>query len=109
MNTVIINVEDRHGRIRKVEACCGDNMMEVLRDQGFGVEGTCGGAVSCGSCHIYVDPSLMTQLTPQIDDEAAMLDAIQTEVTVDPTSRLSCQIVVSDYMNGMRIKVAQEI
>ena len=67
-----------------------DSLMEALRAEGHEVAGTCGGACSCGTCHIYVTDQ--ESLPPRSEDEADMLDALSDVVAVKPCSRLACQL-----------------
>ena len=99
---------DRDGNIHQLDAGDGDTLMEVLRDDGCGVEGTCGGQMSCGTCHVYVDEAWVNKLAPASEDERDMLDAISEVVEVTSRSRLSCQIHVSEALSGLRLEVAPE-
>jgi 2Fe-2S ferredoxin len=79
--------------------------MEVLREADMGVEGICGGACSCGTCHVYVGGDGLSRLPPRSEDEQMMLDAIGELVSVRPESRLSCQIVLSAELDGLEVAV----
>lgn len=57
--TVRLNIIDRDGNAQKVEAEPGLTLMNVLRDAALGVEGTCGGECSCGSCHVYLGDTML--------------------------------------------------
>ena len=83
--------------------------MDTLRDADTGIEGTCGGAMSCGTCHVYVDPSWADRLPPKGEDEAAMLEAISDFVELRPSSRLSCQIAIDDSLDGLRLEIAPPV
>ncbi len=104
-----VHVTDRDGNVSAVDAPGGRPLMEVLRDANLGVEGICGGACSCGTCHVYVDPQWAERLPPASEDEQMMLDAIKEFVDVRPTSRLSCQITVDDSLAGMTVEIAPEV
>lgn len=103
---VAITVTERGGSTpRTLEAAVGMPLMEVLRDEGAGVIGTCGGACACGTCHVYIGKAWLNQIPPKTDDEQMMLEAIADLVTVREDSRLSCQISVTDAMDGMEVEV----
>ena len=96
-----IRTKDRSGAERDIHAAEGFPLMEALRDEGMGVDGTCGGVMSCGTCHVYVDAACAAGLPEKSDDEQMMLEAIGEFVTLRPTSRLSCQILVKPEMDGV--------
>jgi 2Fe-2S ferredoxin len=77
--------------------------MYALRDSGLPVEGTCGGYASCGSCHVYVASEWLDRLPPQEDLEKDMLSLLDG---VDPVrSRLSCQILMRDDLDGLVVEL----
>ena len=100
-----VRATDRDGAEHKLEAERGRPLMEVLREANVGVEGTCGGACACGTCHVYVGAAWAERLPPRSDDEQMMLDAIAELVEVRPASRLSCQIPVSEELNGITVEI----
>lgn len=104
-----VRIVDRDGSERSIDAQEGTQLMESLRDANTGIEGTCGGAMSCGTCHIYVDAEWAERLPAKSDDESAMLEAIGELVEVRPTSRLSCQVQVQAEFAGIRIQVAPPV
>ncbi|MGA0532890.1 2Fe-2S iron-sulfur cluster-binding protein [Hansschlegelia sp. KR7-227] len=98
-----INVRDRHGKLHELEALEGWRVMEVIRDWGVGIKAECGGACACATCHVYVDPEWVDRLTPATDEEQDMLDSA---FSVDDTSRLSCQILMSEELDGLTVTIA---
>ena len=66
-----------------------------------GIDGDCGGACACATCHVYVDPKWRDRLPPIEELEEAMLD-FAFDVTAD--SRLSCQIKVDDSVDGLIVR-----
>lgn len=88
----LVTVQTRDGATASFEWTGTDSLMEALRAQGHDVAGTCGGACSCGTCHVYVDPADFADLPPRSEDEIDMLDALSDAVTVAPCSRLACQL-----------------
>ena len=96
---------DRDGTAHKLEAERGRPLMEVLREANLGVEGTCGGACACGTCHVYVGAAWAERLPSKSEDEQMMLEAIAELVEVRPASRLSCQIPMSEELSGIEVEI----
>jgi 2Fe-2S ferredoxin len=90
---------DASGQSRAVEAQVGSTVMETaLRNSVPGIEAECGGACACATCHVYVAPE-WTEVTGKASQmEEDMLDFA---FEVRPNSRLSCQIKVSDDLDGL--------
>ena len=93
------------GKEVSIEAENGLSVMEVGRDNDTGIEGTCGGSVSCCTCHVVIDPKWFPIVGKPNPDEEDMLDLA---VGLMPTSRLGCQIEITDELNGLRITVPEE-
>ena len=75
--------------------------MEILKAHELPVEGTCGGMALCASCHCYIESN--HELSEASDDEEDMLDQA---FFVEDNSRLSCQIKITDAIDGLEIKLA---
>jgi len=105
---VDIHVRERDGTERVVTSRPGGSLMEALRDAGTGVEGICGGNCSCGTCHVYVAQDWAGKLVPPSRDETDMLDAVGDVVERRPTSRLGCQIPLTDAIDGIVLEIAPE-
>jgi 2Fe-2S ferredoxin len=89
---------------RAVEAEAGLTVMEVARNAGVaGIVADCGGACICGTCHVYVDIAWRGRLGPPGDIEQATMEFSED---VRDESRLSCQIKVTDDLDGLILKVA---
>lgn len=102
----LIRVIDRDNNETEIDAPVDSPLMYALRDSGLPVEGTCGGYASCGTCHVYVDDGWMAKLEPKAEVENDMLGLLKA---TDPAhSRLSCQIVVTDALDGLIVKLAPE-
>lgn len=101
MTTVI--VVDAYGKETSLQVNDGITLMEALRPLGIGIQGECEGSLACASCHVWVDPSWIERLPEVSEDEAEMLDCA---FHVRSSSRLSCQILVSDAIDGLRVQVA---
>lgn len=94
------------GKEQAVEAKAGLTVMEIIRDAGFDeMLALCGGACSCATCHVHVDPAYVDKLPPVSEDENDLLDSSDKR---DETSRLSCQLKMSDDLDGMRVTIVSE-
>ena len=83
----------------------GATVMEAGRDAGLGIEGTCGGSISCCTCHVIIDKDWFSIVGGPNPDEEDMLDLA---VGLQPTSRLSCQIEVTNELDGLRMTIPEE-
>ena len=93
------------GKEHELEADEGTTLMEIGRDANLGIEGTCGGSLSCATCHVIVDPEWYEKTgTPDIDEE----DMLDLAFGLTKTSRLTCQIRVTDALDGIRLRVPEE-
>lgn len=101
----VLNVIDRQGQHRALDTVEGWRVMELLRDQNVGVEGLCGGACDCATCHVIVAPEWADRLPPPRDDELMKLDELPV---IEPTSRLSCQILWNDGLDGLTLILAEQ-
>ena len=84
----------------------GTTVMEAGRDANLGIEGTCGGCLSCATCHIIVNPEWFAKTGVPSEDEADMLDLA---FGLSQTSRLGCQIEMSDELDGLKVAIPEDI
>ncbi|RJF91252.1 2Fe-2S iron-sulfur cluster-binding protein [Sphingomonas cavernae] len=83
----------------------GQSLMEVGKANGIdGILADCGGACSCATCHVFVDPQWWERVGPPDEVEFAMLDMV-ADVAQD-MSRLSCQVKINAQLDGLRVTVA---
>lgn len=93
---------EHDGNTRTVDAETGSTVMETAIHAGVpGIVAECGGACSCATCHVHVDEAWSAQVGPPSPMEEDMLDFA---FDVKPTSRLSCQIKVSDELDGLIVR-----
>lgn len=96
----------KDGTEKVVEAQSGLSLMEVgLKNNIDQIEGTCGGSLACATCHLYVHPDWWDKCLPdgeKSDEEEDMLDL---GFDVRKHSRLSCQIMVKDELDGLIVAV----
>ena len=97
-----ILVVDRDGAEHRLPAEEGWRAMEVIRDWGLDIKAECGGALACATCHVHVDPAWAARLAPPSDEEIDMLDGA---FDVTEASRLSCQILLSPALDGLRLRM----
>ena len=99
-------VVNRAGVEQEVAAASGVSVMEAIRDNGFDeLLALCGGCCSCATCHVYVDPASADKVAPLGEDENDLLDS--TDHRQD-NSRLSCQLQMSDALDGLKVTIAPE-
>jgi ferredoxin, 2Fe-2S len=96
---------DRQGKEHTLEGRDGWSVMEILRDGGLDIAAECGGACACATCHVYVNNGWAEKLPPRSDAETDMLDMA---LAVEDNSRLSCQIICSETIDGIKVTVAPE-
>ena len=99
-------VTNRAGQEIAVEATAGLSVMENIRDNGFDeLLALCGGCCSCATCHVHVDPDDIGKLEAMDEDENDLLESSDHRTEF---SRLSCQIPMSDALDGLRVTIAPE-
>ena len=96
---------EHDGRRTEAEVVLGTSLMRGAGDNGVdGIVGDCGGVMSCATCHVFVETQFLELLPAISDTEAQMLD-----FTAAPrawNSRLSCQIVMTQQLDGVTVRVA---
>lgn len=96
-------VTDQDGKEHELEAIEGWRVMEIIRDYGLPIKAECGGCCSCATCHVYVDEAWLGRLYDMRDDEQDLLD---TAPDVRDNSRLSCQILMAEDLDGLKVTLA---
>ncbi len=92
---------DHQGEETVVDANNGESVMEAAINNNIeGIVAECGGACACATCHVYIDPAFKALTGEASEMEQAMLDFTDG---VTGESRLSCQIEVSDELEGLRV------
>lgn len=98
-----IFVTDQTGTEHELEALEGWRVMEVIRDWGLNIKAECGGSCSCATCHVFVALEWVDRLKAATDEEEDMLDSVPD---YEANSRLSCQILMSEELDGLRVTLA---
>lgn len=94
------------GSRQEVEGRDGDTVMQVAYDNGIeGVAAECGGSMSCGTCHVFLDQATFDRIGAPTENEIDMLDLVPSDRHA--TSRLSCQIKVDAAFAGAEVNVPE--
>jgi 2Fe-2S ferredoxin len=96
---------EHNGTAHEVDADVGLSVMRAAIDNLVpGIDADCGGECSCATCHVYVDEQWMSKVGQPEDREESMLDLNPERA---PNSRLSCQIPVTDLLDGLVVSVPE--
>ena len=94
-----------NGKEHVVDVKPGLSVMEgAVKNNIPGIDADCGGACACATCHVYVDEAWKDKTGSQSAMEESMLDFAEN---VEPNSRLSCQIKVTDDLEGLVVRMPQ--
>jgi ferredoxin, 2Fe-2S len=93
------------GRRREVSPPAGLSILEIARKFDIDIEGACEGSLACSTCHVIVDPTWYEILEDASEDEEDMLDLAWG---LTATSRLGCQIIVTNELDGLTVKLPAE-
>ena len=92
---------DFEGKSRTVEVENGLSVMEgAIQNDIPGIDADCGGSMACATCHVYVEQTWLNKLPKAEDGEIDMIDMVSEP---KKNSRLSCQLIVSDELDGLLI------
>ncbi len=93
---------ERDGTRREVDAPLGRSVLEIAHRHKIDIEGACEGSLACSTCHVIVDPDWYDLLPRASEDEEDMLDLA---FNLTGTSRLGCQIVISEELDGLVVQL----
>jgi 2Fe-2S ferredoxin len=94
---------EHNGKEHVVDVQTGMTVMEgAVKNLIPGIDADCGGACACATCHVYVDNAWLGKIEPMQEMEKTMLDFAEG---VEPTSRLSCQIRITDALDGLTVRM----
>jgi len=93
---------ERDGSRREVDAPVGLSVLEIAHKHDIDLEGACEGSLACATCHVVVDPEWAGKLSEPTDDEEDMLDLA---FGLEQTSRLGCQIVMTEDLDGLIVQL----
>ncbi|WP_126172014.1 2Fe-2S iron-sulfur cluster-binding protein [Altericroceibacterium xinjiangense] len=98
-----LKIENPAGEMREIGVQAEGSLMEAIRDNGFDeLLASCGGGCSCGTCHVVIDTASFSQLAAMSADEDSLLDGCDHR---EKGSRLSCQIRMSDELDGLKLRI----
>lgn len=92
------------GTRKEVDAPVGLSVLEIAHRNEIDLEGACEGSLACSTCHVIVDPDDYERLSEASEDEEDMLDLAWG---LTETSRLGCQIIITDELDGLTVKLPE--
>ena len=96
---------EKDGKRRQVNGESGDYLIQVAWDNEIDIEGACEGAMACSTCHVVVDENWFKELDEASEEEEDMLDLVYG---LSATSRLGCQIIISEDLDGLTLYLPDE-
>ena len=96
---------ERDGNRKEVEAPLGLSVLEIAHRNDVDIEGACEGSMACSTCHVVVDDGWFGKLEEASEDEEDMLDLA---FGLTRTSRLGCQIVITEELDGLTVALPGE-
>lgn len=93
------------GTRKDVDAPLGLSILEIAHRNDIDIEGACEGSLACSTCHVIVDPAWFGRLEEPSEDEEDMLDLA---FGLTPTSRLGCQIIITEALDGLTVTLPAE-
>jgi 2Fe-2S ferredoxin len=96
---------DREGARIEVDAPVGLSLLELAHRNNIDIEGACEGSLACSTCHVIVDEEDFDRLEEPSEDEEDMLDLA---FGLTRTSRLGCQIIVTEELDGLTVTLPHE-
>ena len=97
---------EHNGKEHEIEVSSGLTVMEgAIKNNIPGIDADCGGACECATCHVYINQDWVEKLNPKEDTEEDMLDFA---FDVKENSRLSCQISVTDELDGLVVNLPEK-
>jgi 2Fe-2S ferredoxin len=101
-----LHVVDRDGREHALAATVGGTLMQALRsERALNLAAICGGSLSCATCHVRIEADWLEKLRAPSADERELLGVLAHQAS---GSRLSCQIILDDSLDGLRLNIAPE-
>ena len=96
---------EKNGNRKEVDAPIGLSVMEIAHRHDVDIEGACDGSLACSTCHVIVEAAWAGRLDEPSEDEEDMLDLA---FGLTETSRLGCQIIMCEALDGLTVKLPQE-
>ena len=98
-----ITYKDQQGNSKTIDIDNGLSVMEgAIQNEIPGIDADCGGSMACATCHVYVEEKWLNKIPKAVDAEEDMID-----MAFEPkkNSRLSCQLIVSDELDGLEVNI----
>ena len=95
---------DPDGNRHDIDAPAGLSLLEIAHRNKIDLEGACEGSLACSTCHLIVDPDWFDKLNEIEEDEEDMLDLA---FGLTRTSRLGCQIILTDALDGIVVNLPE--
>jgi 2Fe-2S ferredoxin len=96
---------EKNGNRKEVDAPLGLSVLEIAHRNDVDIEGACDGSLACSTCHVVVDPKWYDKIDEPTEDEEDMLDLA---FGLSRTSRLGCQLVMTEELDGLTVTLPQE-
>ena len=97
---------DHQGNSKTIEVENGLSVMEgAIQNEVTGIDADCGGSMACATCHVYIDEKWLNKIPKA---EEAEVDMIDMAYKPKKNSRLSCQIIVSDELDGLEVTTPEK-
>ncbi len=104
MPDIRIHFVHADGQATDITAPTGMSLMQAaIKANLKGIEGDCGGLLTCATCHVMIDRDWAARLPPPVPDETDMLDFAASPV--QPESRLACQVVLTPALDGLQVHI----
>ena len=101
-----INYKDNQGNCKTIEVENGLSVMEgAIQNDIPGIDADCGGSMACATCHVYVEEKWLDKLPKAEDAEVDMIDMAYEQ---KKNSRLSCQLIVTDELEGLTVTTPEK-
>jgi 2Fe-2S ferredoxin len=96
---------NKDGSETTIDAPIGLSILEVAHHNDIDLEGACEGSLACSTCHVIIDKEFYDKLDEASEEEEDMLDLA---FGLTSTSRLGCQIIITEKLDGLRVKLPKE-
>ena len=96
---------ERNGSAKTVDAPSGLSVLEIAHRNDIDIEGACEGSLACSTCHVVIDDAWYARVEEASEDEEDMLDLA---FGLTKTSRLGCQIILTEDLDGLTVKLPGE-
>ena len=96
---------EKDGTPKEVEAPLGLSVLEIAHRNDIDIEGACDGSLACSTCHVIIQDGWYERLEEASEDEEDMLDLA---FGLEATSRLGCQIIMTEELDGLTVKLPAE-